>query len=108
MTVAASAFWIYLAAYANLSGVAALVLGLIGRFTARPFDTPIQLRVFLGLSVIAVVIGVIAALLSYQLASEGGGPTSLKVSAIGPLLTTVVIFLWASGFPLSRIRRTGR
>lgn len=104
MTPASAVFWIYLAAYANMGGISALVLGLTARFTARPFDTARRFRGFLGLLVIVALIGVVASTLSYNLTSEAGATTSLRASSlIGPFLISVVIFVWVSGYPLSRI-----
>lgn len=106
MTPESAAFWIYLGAYANLSGITALVLGLIARFSIRPFNTSRRFRVFLGLLAGVGVIGAIASVLSYKLTSEAGVVVSFRVnSLVGPFLTSIVIFVWASGFPLSRILR---
>jgi hypothetical protein len=106
MTPGHVAFWIYLAAYSTVTGTTALVLGLIARFSIRPFDTSRRVRVFLGLLAVVGLIGAIAFLLSYRLTSEAGVVASLSVnSLVGPFLTGMVIFIWASGFPLSRILR---
>ncbi len=104
MTSGSAAFWIYLGAYLNLSGITAFVLGLVARLTARPFDTQHRFRVFMGLLVVVVLIGVIASVLSYNLASEAGAFVSLRVSSlVTPFVAGMAIFIWASGFPLSRI-----
>jgi cell shape-determining protein MreD len=106
LTPASGAFWIYLAGYSSLAGITALVLGLIARFTARPFDTPRRCRVFGGLLAVVVLMAVIASALSYRLVTDAGAPVSLRVnSVVSPLLSAVVIFIVASGFPLSRILR---
>jgi hypothetical protein len=44
--------------------------------------------------------------LSYRLVSEAGAFAPLRVNSIvGPFLSAVVVFIWASGFPPSRILR---
>jgi hypothetical protein len=106
LTPAHIAFWIYLAGYVSLGGISALVLGLIARFAARPFDTPKRFRVFLGLFAVVGLMGVIASALSYRLATEAGAFASFRVnSVVAPLLSAVATFILASGFPLSRILR---
>jgi uncharacterized membrane protein len=106
LTPASSAFWIYLAGYSSLGGISALILGLIARFTARPFDSPRRFRIFLGLLAVVVLVGVIASTMSYRLMSEARVVATVRVnSVVAPLLSVVVIFIWASGFPLSRILR---
>jgi cell shape-determining protein MreD len=103
MTPSSAVFWDYLAAYGSIGGIAGLVLGLVARFTARPFDTPRRLRVFLVMLVIVALFGVFASALSYNLAA-GAGTTSFRTNAlIGPFLSAIAIFIWAAGFPLSRI-----
>ncbi len=97
-------FWIYLAAYGSMGGIPGFVLGLTARFTARPFDTSRRFRVFLGLLAIVALSGVVGSVLSYNLASQAGAFESLRVNClIGPFLSGMVIFIWASGFPLRRI-----
>jgi cell shape-determining protein MreD len=104
MTPDSAAFWIYSAAYASLGGISALAVGLIARFIARPFDTHRRFRAFLGLLTIVALVGVIASVLNYKLSTEAGISASRRVSGlIGSLLSDSVIFVWASGFPLSRI-----
>jgi hypothetical protein len=104
MTPASAAFWIYLAAYANIGGIAALVLGLVARFTSRPFDTPRRLRVFLVLLAIVALCAVVASALSYNLASAAGTSSSFRANAVlGPFISAIVIFISAAGFPLTRI-----
>jgi uncharacterized membrane protein len=103
MTPASAAFWIYLAAYSSIGGIAGLALGLVARFTVRPFDTPRRFRVFLVLLAAVALLGVVASALSYNLAS-GAGTSSFRANlVIGPFLSAIVIFIWASGLPLSRI-----
>jgi hypothetical protein len=104
MTTGGVAFWIYLGAFVNMGGGAGLVLGVIARFAARPYDTPLRLRAFLGLLVIVALIGIVASALSYNLTSTAHAFASLRVvSLIWPFLVSGLIFIWASGFPLSRI-----
>jgi len=104
MTTGGVAFWIYLGAFVNIGGGAGLVLGVIARFAARPYDTPLRLRAFLGLLVIVALIGIIASALSYNLTSTAHASASLRVvSLIWPFLVSGLIFIWASGFPFSRI-----
>jgi hypothetical protein len=104
MTVSSAVFWIYLAAYGFMGGIPALALGLVARFTARPFDSSRRFRLFLSLLTIAALIGIVASVLSYNLATEAGAPASFRVnSLIGSFLTDAVIFVLASGFPLSRV-----
>ncbi len=106
LTPAYAAFWIYLAACSSAAGVTAIVLGLIARLAVRPFDTPYRLGFFLGLFEVVLMVSVVASALAYKLASDAGAFTSLRVSSlITPFLGGVVIFIWASGFPLSRILR---
>ena len=104
MSTGGAAFWIYLGTFVNLGGGAGLVLGLIARFAARPYVTRVRLGAFLGLSVISMLIGIVASALSYTLASTAHASVSLRVvSLIWPILVSVLIFIWASGFRLSRI-----
>ena len=104
MTPASAVFWVYLAAYGFLGGIPALVLGVAARFTVRPFDTPPRFRVFLILLAIVALCGAIASALSFHLASAGGAFSSFKANTlISPFLSAIVIFVWVSGFPLSRI-----
>ena len=104
MTDGGAAFWINLGAFVNLGGGAGLLLGLIARFAARPYVTRVRLGAFLGLSVISMLIGIVASALSYNLTSTAHAFASLRVvSLIWPILVSVAIFIWASGFPLSRI-----
>ena len=103
MTPASAVFWVYLAAYSSIGGIVALVLGLVARFTSRPFDTPRRLRVFLILWAIVALFGAIASALSYNLAAAAGTSAFRANTVIGPFLSAFVIFIWASGFPLSRI-----
>jgi hypothetical protein len=104
LTLGSAAFWIYLGAYSGLGGVTGLVLGLIARLTARPYETPQRFRVFLGLLVGVALMGVIASALSYNLALKAGAFASFRVtSLVWPFIAGMVIFIWASGFPLSRI-----
>jgi hypothetical protein len=103
MTPASAVFWIYLAAYASIGGIAALVLGLVARFTARPFDTPGRFRAFCVLLGVVALCGVVGSALSYNLASGAGTSAFRANTVIGPFLSAIVIFIWASGFPLSRI-----
>jgi cell shape-determining protein MreD len=104
ITPEGAVFWIYLAAYFNMGGITALVLGLIARFTSRPFDTPRRFRVFLGLLAIVALVGLIASGLSFNLTSKAGAFASFRASSlIWPFVISMVIFVWASGFPLSRI-----
>jgi len=103
MTPASAVFWIYLAAYASIGGIAALVLGLAARFTVRPFDTPRRFRVFLILLAVVALFGVVASELSYSLASGAGTSSFRANTVIGPFLSAMLIFIWAAGFPLSRI-----
>jgi len=104
MTTEGAAFWIYLGTFVNLGGGAGLVLGLIARFAARPYMTRLRLGAFLGLLVIALLIGIVASSLSYTLTSTAHASASLRVvSLIWPILVSVLNFIWASDFPLSRI-----
>lgn len=104
MTPDNAVFWIYLAAYYSVGGIAALVLGLIARYSARPFDSPRRLGVFLGLLLVVALVGVVASALSFSLAYDAGAPALLTViSLVWPWLIGEMIFFWASGFPLSRI-----
>jgi hypothetical protein len=104
MTPQTAVFWTYLLFYANLPGITALILGLIARFTARPFDTPRRFGVYVVMFGIVVLVGVTASALSFNLASGAGALASLRVSSlVAPLVAGVLIFIWASGFPLSRI-----
>jgi hypothetical protein len=104
MTPASAVFWIYLAAYGFIGGIPALVLGLVARFTARPFDTSRRFRAFLVRLAIVALCGALASGLSYNLASSAGAFTSLRANAlISPFGSAILIFIWASGFPLSRI-----
>jgi hypothetical protein len=104
MSTGGAAFWIYLGTFINLGGAAGLVLGLIARFAARPYMTRLRLGALLGLLVIAVLNGIVASALSYNLTSTTHASASLRVvSLIWPILVSVLIFIWASGFPLSRI-----
>ncbi len=106
MTVGYAAFWIYLAACSNAAGITAVVLGLIARFAMRPFDTDYRLGFFLGLFGVVVLVGVVASALAYKLATDAGAFATLRVSSlIVPLVVGIVVFIWASGFPLSRILR---
>jgi hypothetical protein len=103
MTPASAIFWIYLAAYASIGGIAGLVLGLAARFTVRPFDTPRRFRVFLFLLAAVALLGVVGSALSYNLAAGAGTSSFRADTVIGPFLSAIVIFIWAAGFPLSRI-----
>src|SRR5260370_15538103 len=104
MATGGGGLWIYLGAFINLGGGSGLLLGLIARFAARPNRTRRRLGAFLGLLVISILIGVVASALSYTLTSTAHATASLRgVSLIWPILVTVLIFIWASGFPLSRI-----
>jgi hypothetical protein len=104
VTPAGSAFWIYLAAYGFMGGIPALVLGVVARLMGRPFDTPRRFRAFLSLLAIVALIGVVASALSYNLASKAEVFASFRVSTlVGPFFSDIVIFVWASGFPLSRV-----
>jgi cell shape-determining protein MreD len=104
MTPASAVFWVYLAAYSSIGGIAALVLGLVARFTARPFDTPRRFGVFLVFLGIVLLFAVFTAALCFNLASSAGTPSSFRANmVVGPFLTAPVIFVWAAGFPLSRI-----
>jgi hypothetical protein len=103
MTPTSAAFWVYLAAFSSIGGIAGLVLGLAARFTVRPFDTPRRFRAFLVLLAAVALFGAVASALSYNLAS-GDGTSSFRANlVIGPFLSAIVIFIWASGFPLKRI-----
>jgi cell shape-determining protein MreD len=104
MMPASAAFWVYLAGYSSIAGIAALVLGLVARFTARPFDTPFRFRAFLVILGIVLLFAALTAALCFNLASSAGTPQSFRANTvIGPFLSATVIFIWASGFPLSRI-----
>jgi hypothetical protein len=104
MTTGGAAFWIYLGTFINIGGGAGLVLGVIARFAARPYDTPLRLKALLGLLVIVALIGIVASALSFTLTSAAHASVSLRVvSLIWPVLVSVLLFSWASGFPLSRI-----
>jgi Na+/citrate or Na+/malate symporter len=104
MTPAVSTFWIYLAAYISIGGIPALVLGVVARLAGRPFDTPGRFRVFLVLLAIVAFFGVVASALSYNLASMAGVFASFRATTlVWPLISAIVIFVWASGFPLSRV-----
>ena len=98
-------FWIYLSAFGFLAGIPAIIFGLIARLFARPFDTPLRIRIFIGMLAPTVLLGVIGSTLSYNLVSNGGSPAAwLKADIlIGPFVSGMVIFFWASGFPLRRI-----
>jgi hypothetical protein len=104
MTVGYAAFWIYLAACSTAAGITAVVLGLIARFAVRPFDTNYRLGMFLGLFGVVVLVSACASALAFYLATQAGAFVSFRLSClISPLLGGVVVFIWASGFPLSRI-----
>jgi cell shape-determining protein MreD len=104
MMPSSAVFWVYLTAYGSIGGIAALVLGLVARFTARPFDTPRRLRVFLILLAIVFLFAAVTSALCYQLASAAGTSSSFRANTlISPFISAIVILIWASGFPLSRI-----
>jgi hypothetical protein len=104
MTPGHVVFWVYLSAFGFMAGIPALVFGLIARLFARPFDTPHRVRVFQALLVPTLLLGLIASSLSYNLVSNGGAVPWLRAnSLIGPFGSGLVIYLWASGFPLGRI-----
>jgi hypothetical protein len=106
MAVGYAAFWIYLAACCNAAGITAIVLGLIARFAVRPLDTHDRIGFFFGLFGVVVLVSACASALAFYLASQAGAFLSFRViSLIAPLLGGVVVFIWASGFPLSRILR---
>lgn len=99
-----AAFWFYLAAYVNMGGITALVFGLIAIFASRPFDTHRRFQLFLGLLAIVALVGVITSGLSFNLTSQAGAFASFRASSlIWPFVISIVIFVWASGFPMSRI-----
>jgi len=104
MTPASAVFWIYLTAFGFIGGIPALVLGAVARFTARPFDTSRRFRAFLVLLAIVALCGAVASALTYNLASTAGTFSSFRANAlISPFCSAIVIFIWAAGFPLSRI-----
>jgi hypothetical protein len=104
MTVGYAAFWIYLAALCNVAGITALILGLIARFVVRPYDTRFRFGYLLGMFGVVVLVSACASALALYLATQAGAFVSFRVSClIAPLLGGVVVFIWASGFPLSRI-----
>jgi hypothetical protein len=104
MTTGTGVFWIYLTALSFMGGIPTLVLGLIARFTGRPFDTPRKFRLFLALLAVVGVLSLIISILSYSLGTYAGAPVSFRVNLlISPFLSYGVIFIWASGIPLSRI-----
>jgi len=104
MTVGYAALWIYLAACTNAAAITAVVLGLIARFVVRPFDTDYRLGLFLGLFGVDLLVSVVASALAYKLATDAGAFAMLGVSSlIAPLVGGIVVFIWASGFPLSGI-----
>jgi hypothetical protein len=99
-----AAFWILLSALVNMGGGAGLVLGVIARFAARPFDTPRRLTVFVVLLGLVTLVGIAASALSFTLAAQADAFASLRVvSLIWPFLVSELIFTWASGFPMLRI-----
>ena len=103
MTAGHVVFWIYLAGFGFMAGIPALVLGLIARLIARPFDTPRRKRTLIALLVPALLLGLIGSILSYNLVSNGGAVLWVRANAlIGPVGSGLIIFLWASGFPLRR------
>ena len=104
MTTETGVFWIYLTALGFSGGIPTLVLGLVARFTGRPFDTPRKFRLFLLLITLVALVGLTTSILMYSLATYANAPTSLRVNGlISPLLYDVVAFVWISGFPVSRI-----
>src|SRR5260370_13006234 len=60
MTTGGAAFWIYLGAFVNMGGGAGLVLGVIARFAARPYDTPLPLTAFFGLLLLVASFRIVA------------------------------------------------
>ena len=85
--------------YGNLAGISGIVLGLVARFAARPFN-----RVFLGLAGAVAVMSVMSSALSFNLASEANAFASFRLTClITPLVAGPLLFAWASGFPVSRV-----
>ena len=104
MTPGYIVFWLYLAGLGFLAGIPAIVFGLIARLLARPFDTPRRMNVWMALLVPTVVLGITSSVLSYNLVSSGGVVPWVRAnSLIGPISSAVIIFFWASGFPVRRV-----
>src|SRR5260370_11242624 len=99
MTPGGSAFWIYLFVYGNLAGIAGIVLGLVARFAAMPFN-----RVFLSLAGAVAVMSITSSALTFNLASQGHAFASFRLTClITPLVAGPLLFFSASGLPVSRV-----